>query len=522
MTVTRAIGIDIGAETIKIAELVADGDDWRLERKAIREHAKEPARVLREMLSEHDWNSVDAAAATGRMSRQLSLPRVPLKQAQLAGYEHLVDQGPATVVSIGSHGFSVLELRASNVEVFRENSRCSQGTGNFLRQLIERFDMTVEEASALCEQVSDPAPLSGRCPVILKTDMTHLANKGEPRERILAGLYDAVCENVQVLIKPRVSPPKVVLIGGVARSKRIREHFRSFLARHEMELHELDDDDGLFLEAIGCAAVATERPEPVPAIDELVGEAEEHELDAIPALKTFLHRVVRLEPRSHATGDDETPLILGFDIGSTGSKAVALDMMLAEPIWEGYVNTNGAPVKAAQALMQQFTDSEVAGRSVLAVGVTGSGREIVGSLMSTCYGPESVFVLNEIAAHAEGALHFDPRVDTIFEIGGQDAKYIRLTEGRVIDAAMNEACSAGTGSFIEEQGRKFSGVDDVVQLGEEALKAERGVSLGQHCSVFMAEIIDSAVAAGVPQRAIVAGIYDSIIQNYLNRVKGSR
>jgi hypothetical protein len=87
---------------------------------------------------------------------------------------------------------------------------------------------------------------------------------------------------------------------------------------------------------------------------------------------------------------------------------------------------------------------------------------------------------------------------------------------------MNEACSAGTGSFIEEQGKKFAGVDNVVQLGAEALGASCGVSLGQHCSVFMAEIIDEAVASHVPQRNIIAGIYDSIIQNYLNRVKGSR
>ena len=119
-------------------------------------------------------------------------------------------------------------------------------------------------------------------------------------------------------------------------------------------------------------------------------------------------------------------------------------------------------------------------------------------------------------------MRYDPRVDTIFEIGGQDAKYIRLQGGRVVDAAMNEACSAGTGSFIEEQGRKFSGIEDVVQLGRAALLADRGISLGQHCSVFMAEIIDEAVAAGEERDNIIAGIYDSIIQNYLNRVKGSR
>jgi predicted nucleotide-binding protein (sugar kinase/HSP70/actin superfamily) len=159
---------------------------------------------------------------------------------------------------------------------------------------------------------------------------------------------------------------------------------------------------------------------------------------------------------------------------------------------------------------------------VAAIGVTGSGREIVGSLMITTFDNKRVFVLNEIAAHAEGALHYDPRVDTIFEIGGQDAKYIRLSEGRVVDAAMNEACSAGTGSFIEEQGRKFRGIENVVQLGKEALQADFGVFLGQHCSVFMAEIIDEAVAAGVPRESIIAGIYDSIIRNYLNRVKGSR
>jgi len=155
-------------------------------------------------------------------------------------------------------------------------------------------------------------------------------------------------------------------------------------------------------------------------------------------------------------------------------------------------------------------------------GVTGSGREIVGSLLTACYGKELVYILNEIAAHAAGAHFYDERVDTIFEIGGQDAKYIRLSGGRVSDCAMNEACSAGTGSFIEEQGRKFPGIRDVVHLAEEAMAAREGVSLGQHCSVFMAEVIDEAVSAGTDRNAIIAGLYDSIIQNYLNRVKGSR
>jgi predicted CoA-substrate-specific enzyme activase len=519
----RIIGIDIGAETIKIVELVEEDQQRTWRRRAIVEHQKEPMEALRKLLRQFEYEAADGAAVTGRMSRQVKLPTIPLKQAQAVGFRYLFpNTEPATIVSIGSHGFSVLELRESKLEVFRENSRCSQGTGNFLRQLVERFNLSIEEASEMCANVSDPAPLSGRCPVILKTDMTHLANKGESKERILAGLYDAVCENVQVLIKPRVSPQTVVLIGGVSRADRIRQNFARFLAEHEMTIMETDGDDALFVEALGCACLAADDPKPLPSIDAIVSKIEEFELDKLPPASAFRDRIRRLKAPTKKPLTGNGPVVLGYDIGSTGSKVVALDATSAEPLWEGYINTNGAPVSAAQTLTDQFLKSEIARRPVVAVGATGSGREIVGSLMSTCFGPKSVYVLNEIAAHAEGALHFDKRVDTIFEIGGQDAKYIRLSEGRVVDAAMNEACSAGTGSFIEEQGKKFQGIENVVHLGEEALKADFGVSLGQHCSVFMAEIIDEAVAAEMPTESIVAGIYDSIIQNYLNRVKGSR
>jgi len=193
------------------------------------------------------------------------------------------------------------------------------------------------------------------------------------------------------------------------------------------------------------------------------------------------------------------------------------------PIWQVYVDTGGAPIQAAQTLVRRWTESDFSNMPVRGIGVTGSGREVVGSLFRTCYSERRVFVLNEIAAHARGAVSIDPKVDTIFEIGGQDAKYIRLEQGRVVDAAMNEACSAGTGSFIAEQGRKFENIGvDPVRLGQVALEADYGISLGQHCSVFMAEVIDEAISQGVSINSIVAGLYDSVIQNYLNRVKGQR
>jgi activator of 2-hydroxyglutaryl-CoA dehydratase len=332
--------------------------------------------------------------------------------------------------------------------------------------------------------------------VILKTDMTHLANRGERRERILAGLYDAVCANVQVLIKPRRCPNRVVLVGGVTRSKRVRDSFLRFLVRNDMALAPWNEDDALYFDALGCALAAAEQPSTPPPLPELIAQPEPGRLDPVPGLSLFLDRVQRMPPQRLAyPAAGGRGLVMGFDIGSTGAKAVALDATTRERLWQGYVATNGNPVRAAQQLMAGFTDTISARNLLLACAVTGSGREIVASLLSTCYGRDAVFVLNEIAAHAAGALFYDARVDTIFEIGGQDAKYIRLVDGRVIDAAMNEACSAGTGSFIEEQGQKLSDIHNVANLGKLALEAAEGLSLGQHCSVFMAEIIDEAVAS---------------------------
>ncbi len=534
----RTIGLDVGAETVKVVELRGVPGKLEWTRRARIDHQKDPAAALREVLAAWGWDGATGACATGRLGRSLAVERIPGKQARIAGHHLLYGNGKAAaVVDIGAHGFSVLALEADGRDSYRENPRCSQGTGNFLRQLVERFGLTPEEADAVAAGAA-PAPLSGRCPVILKTDMTHLANKGEDRGRILAGLFDAICDNVQVLVKAR-GPREVLLAGGVARSRRVRENFAAWLAERGMTLRD-GGDDALFLDALGCAAIAAERPAPPPPLAGLFRSVEHAALDRLPPLAEALPRVRRLtRGRGGASAPPGPPLapgqphpaapalaaagpvILGLDIGSTGSKVVALDVATRAPVWEAYGRTAGDPVGAAQGLVRQFTESALASRAVAAAAVTGSGREIVGSLMATCYGPERVHVLNEIAAHAEGARAYDPRVDTIFEIGGQDAKYIRLEGGRVVDAAMNEACSAGTGSFIEEQGRRLGGLG-AAELGEEAIRADGCVALGQHCAVFMAEILDEAAAAGADRRHVIAGLYESVIQNYLNRVKGQR
>ncbi len=519
----RFVGVDVGAETVKAVELVRQGSGFELGRRFVAEHGKEPQAAALKILAGLDWPTVTGAAATGRLSRALNLENIPIQGAQTAGLRFLFpDCEPVMLISIGSRGFSVLELRQGGRVVFRENSRCSQGTGNFLRQLAERFELSVEEAALLSVKAQKAAPLSGRCPVILKTDMTHLANKGEQKSEILAGLFDAVCENVQSLIKPAMAPRRAVLAGGVSQAARVRHSFTRYFEAQGIELVDRPSDGVLYIEAVGAALEAARRRTPASPLSRLRAAIQRARAEEAPPLRQGMNRVRRM-PVPHPPRDiGARRLILGFDAGSTGSKLVALDLESGEPVWESYRSTGGDPVGAAKQLGGAFLHEWEGRHQVLAAGVTGSGREILGSLLSACFGTERVFILNEIAAHAAGALHYDPKVDTIIEIGGQDAKYIRLSAGQVCDAAMNEACSAGTGSFIEEQGRRLSGVRDVAHMNELALGAERCVSLGQHCSVFMAEIIDAAVSAGRPLPEIIAGVYDSVVLNYLNRVKGNR
>ena len=516
----RYLGIDVGAESIKLVFLEENNNTLSIASKESYEHGKNPQHVLQTLYQKYGIEHFDAVAITGRFSKQFTATRIPVQQAQSRGFKHLYPNTTGTLISIGSHGFSVLELRDNGREIFRENSRCSQGTGNFLRQLVGRFSMSIEEASVVTADISNAASLSGRCPVILKTDMTHLANKGEHKVEILAGLFDAVCENVLNLVKPGISPNPVVLIGGVSQSKRIQQTCQKKLKAFGFDFI-YDPELAIYFEALGAALIAKEDALKPPKFDNLLASEEEHDLEKTPRLSSYMHQVKRM-PAPLITTSKSGKVVIGLDIGSTGAKAVAIDVETKEQVWDAYIQTLGAPVESAQALLKTFLESTAGKNHVLGVATTGSGREIVGSLLSNCYSSDDVFVQNEIAAHAAGAAHYDQRVDTIFEIGGQDAKYIRLDGGRVIDCAMNEACSAGTGSFIEEQGSKFHGISHISDLGKAALEASEGISLGQHCSVFMAEIIDEAVSMGIAQNTIIAGLYDSIIQNYLNRVKGSR
>ena len=285
------LGVDVGAESIKVVAVEEHGGQTTVAWHREASHGKDPQGAILELISAVDTGSASGIAVTGRLSRILVAPSVPTKAALRKGVRASRPTLDAvTVISVGARGFSVLELGANGEDWFKENSRCSQGTGNFLSQLVARFGLTVDEASTLCEQIEDPALLSGRCPVILKTDMTHLANKGENRARIIAGLYDAVSENVLSLVRPRLAPRSVILTGGVCRSARIRKKIEMWMLEHDMRVIPERPEDR-FLEALGAATHALEHPCSVPDPHALLATGVGSPLETVPALRSALNLV---------------------------------------------------------------------------------------------------------------------------------------------------------------------------------------------------------------------------------------
>jgi predicted CoA-substrate-specific enzyme activase len=210
---------------------------------------------------------------------------------------------------------------------------------------------------------------------------------------------------------------------------------------------------------------------------------------------------------------------LGIDVGSVSTNLVVIDSA-GNLLKEIYVPTAGRPIEVVSAGLHDIEEELGARVNIRGVGTTGSGRELIGELT----GADTVN--DEITAHKTGAMHVCrqmgiPPVDTIFEIGGQDAKFIRIRDGVVVDFTMNEACAAGTGSFLEEQAEKL-GVAIKGEFARLALSSRNPIRLGERCTVFMARDVSSLLLKGAAVADLCAGLAYSVALNYLNRVVRGR
>lgn len=510
----RVIGIDIGKVSFKAV--------WLVNGQTIREtfwqvHHLEIEKIFQRLKAKWQLTDKDQIIVTGRLRQFLNFPQIVERVTQERSVRFLYPNQEVMVIRLGGGGYSVLKVNASGLSEFRQNPSCAVGVGSFLEQIFARVGLDFLKADQKVEGFNG-LEMTSRCGVTMKTDFTHLLNQGHQIEEVIAGLLDSSAKNAAALALKTGISPWILIIGGLSASKRIvrtiRESFNGLLPRVEVEVPPY----ALYFEALGAALVGTEKSKnddfPLPRVR---GQASP--LIYLEGLKNYLPLVDQVNfPEIKQISLEK--LILGLDIGSTGSKMVILSD--EGPIGEAYTETKGQPVQAAKDLLNQIPVKYLNG--IKAVGCTGSGREIVGNLLRSSLSEENqrqIFVLNEIAAHAQGAFHCDKEVDTVVDIGGQDAKFIRIEKGRVIDSCMNTVCSAGTGSFLAEQ-LQLLGIDDIKQFGQMALESNRFVELGQYCAVFISERIDDAKRKGATLEEIIAGLYYSIIINYNNRVKGLR
>ncbi|MGB9630089.1 MAG: acyl-CoA dehydratase activase-related protein, partial [Thermodesulfobacteriota bacterium] len=205
---------------------------------------------------------------------------------------------------------------------------------------------------------------------------------------------------------------------------------------------------------------------------------------------------------------------LGLDVGSISTNLVVIDRN-KRVLAKRYLMTAGRPIEAIRIGLQEIGE-EIGDRvEIKGVGTTGSGRYLTADFVG------ADLVRNEITAQATAAIHIDPTVDTIFEIGGQDSKYISIDNGVVVDFEMNKVCAAGTGSFLEEQAEKLD-ISIKEEFGSLALKADEPVRMGERCTVFIESDLVHHQQRGAQKDNLVAGLSYSIVQNYLNRVVGDR
>ncbi len=530
------VGIDIGSVSINSAVIDHKGDIV-FEGPYIRHFGfihRELYRLWKDIEKRFPLGSFAGVGVTGSSGEMLAEETGALFEVTtvcLALGAGKVVPGVRSVISIGGQEAILLELEWKNGEFFLSNfslnGPCASGTGSFIDQQAERLasalygegfdhkklepDRILRDFIEMGMKSASAAPVACRCTVFTKSDMIHLQNKGEPLENIIAGLHQGNAANfVSTIVGRRFLNDPIIFVGGMAANalqvRALKGYYPSlFVPEHFMSMA-----------AIGAALRVREQRGFMPSMDRLLREDGKKffEYPKAPPLKLALSTFnpsslsEKVESRAVYKG------FLGIDIGSTSTKYAFIDLE-GRVIFKCYVPTRGRPIEVVKYLLEDLLKKTGGRLEVFSMATTGSGRNVVGDFL------EAELVVDEITAHAAGALSVDKEVDTIFEIGGQDSKYIGIKDGYPIDFDMNKVCAAGTGSFLQELANKF-GINIVGEFQEIALSSSCPVHLTERCTVFMESDILGYAQRGVKTRDLMAGLCYAIVYNYLNRVVGKR
>ncbi len=346
-----------------------------------------------------------------------------------------------TIIQIGGQSSLVIELEDGLRKPWKvaSNPLCAAGTGRFLEQQAYRLGINIGDFAGLALKCQGSPPrIAARCSVFAKSDLIHLQQKGVAVEAMLYALCESIARMVTSLKKGAFAEP-VYFVGGVAANSAIVKAMSEALsARNGHEVQVTVPRDYLYIQALGAALLSrgkSSRVSPLPGEDTRQRYFETPRLPGITV------------PDGKSGYRIKKPCAgyLGVDVGSTSTKATIIDDSGAI-LAKNYLMTAGRPIDAVKEVFRNLLKDGAGNVRIAGVGVTGSGRYLIGSLIG------ADLIKNEITAQTRAAAEIDPEAD-IIEIGGQDSKLVIKRNGVVVDYQMNKACAAGTGSFIDEIGR---------------------------------------------------------------------
>ena len=514
------IGIDIGSTTVKV--VVLDELNQLLFRSyerhysKARERAAETLQSIRDMLAGKRVKLVVTGSAGLGVAKAAGLDFVQEVYATAAAVNTYIPDTDA-VIELGGEDAKIIFFGGALEE--RMNGSCAGGTGAFIDQMATLMNVTANELDALSLKHEKIYPIASRCGVFAKTDIQPILNQGGRKEDVAASIFQAVVDQtVAGLTQGRELKGKIVFLGGPL-------HFLMGLRERFVDTLKLDDEHAVFPEdgdcfaAIGAALCSVDYGE--HPFEELLAKLESSvdsttTVDVMPQLFTdkadydaFLQRHNANRPPEVDAAHYEGPAYLGIDAGSTTTK-IALTDPQGGLLYTYYHSNLGNPV--AIVLEQLKGIYKLCGDRIQICGaaVTGYGEDLIKNAFSCDLG------LVETVAHYKAAAHFNPDVDFIIDIGGQDMKCFKIRNGAVDSIMLNEACSSGCGSFIETFARALG--HEIADFAKMGLFAEYPVNLGSRCTVFMNSSVKQAQKDGATVEDISAGLSISIVKNAVYKV----
>jgi predicted CoA-substrate-specific enzyme activase len=522
------MGIDIGSVSLAVID-----DKLRLLESIYERTRGQPIPVLIDVFEslEKDFPELCGAVCTGS-GRDLIADIIGvdkeneiITQAKAVAYFH---PEVRTVIEIGGQDSKLIFLERDEksgrtvIVDHALNEICAAGTGSFLDQQAYRLGISIDGFSNLAEKAEKSATIAGRCSVFAKSDMIHLQQEGTPQEEIIAGLCYALARNyISNLGKGRRFVKPVAFQGGVAANKGVVKAFEELLELKPGEL--IIPEHFKVMGAIGAAMMASERRNDTPIKLQVAAEILRRYLakKANEAGVRHLRRLIHNGDGSASS--DKCPIFekqqrskvyMGVDVGAVSTNIVVLDEN-KKLLSIKYLMTEGNPIESVKKGLKEIGHEIKDLIEVEAVATTGSARYFIGDFVG------ADLVINEITAQTRATLEIDRNVDTIFEIGGQDSKYIRLKNGAVVDFEMNKVCAAGTGSFLQEQADRLD-VNIVEEFSKLAFSSKAPVDLGTRCTVFMESDLIHHQQGGSPKVDLLAGLSYSIANNYIEKVVGNK